>query len=65
MNPKRTAVLWFAGGLLALVVVLALVAGGVVPVPDARHAVAVVGLAGAASALLGERLYLKRRGLAP
>ncbi|WP_227134438.1 hypothetical protein [Halorubellus salinus] len=65
MNPKRTAVLWFAGGLLALVVVLALVAGGVVPVLEAGHVVALVGVAGAASALLGERLYLKRRGLAP
>ena len=65
MNPKRTAVLWFAGGLLALVVVLALVAAGVVPTPAAEHVVAVVGLAGAASALLGERRYLKRRQVAP
>ncbi|MFC6952828.1 hypothetical protein [Halorubellus litoreus] len=60
MNPKRTAVLWFAGGLLALVVVLALVAGGVVPAPDPGHVVAVVGVAGAASALLGERRHLSR-----
>jgi membrane associated rhomboid family serine protease len=63
MNPKRTAVLWFAGGLLALAVVLALVAGGVVPVPEDGHVVAVVGLAGAASALLGERRYVQRRNV--
>ncbi|NHN41024.1 hypothetical protein G9C85_05155 [Halorubellus sp. JP-L1] len=61
MNPKRTAVLWFAGGLLALVVVLALEAGGVVPLLDSEHVVAVVGVAGAASAVLGERRYLRRR----
>lgn len=58
MNPKRTAVLWFAGGLLALVVVLALVAGGVVPAPAPSHVAAVAGVAGAASALLGERRRL-------
>ncbi|WP_323675842.1 hypothetical protein [Halorubellus sp. PRR65] len=62
MNPKRTAVLWFAGGLLALVVVLALAAGGVVPAPEARHVVGLVGVAGAATAFLGERLHLQRAG---
>lgn len=61
MNPKRTAVLWFAGGLLALAVVLALAAAGAVPVLAPRHAVAVAGVAGTASALLGERLHLQRR----
>ena len=60
MNPKRTAVLWFAGGLLALVVVLALAATGVLPVPDSRHVVALAAVAGAASALLGERRHLRR-----
>lgn len=60
MNPKRTAVLWFAGGLLALTVVLALAVTGVVPALAPRHAVAVAGLAGAATAILGERLHLKR-----
>jgi len=61
MNPKRTAVLWFAGGLLALAVVLALAATGVLPVPDSGHAAAVAALAGAASALLGERRHLRER----
>jgi hypothetical protein len=60
MNPKRTAVLWFAGGLLALVVVLALAATGVVPMPDASHVVAIAGVVGAASALAGERRYLRK-----
>ena len=61
MNPKRTAILWFAGGLLALVVVLALAATGVVATPEPAHVAAVAGLAGATSALLGERRYLRRR----
>jgi hypothetical protein len=57
MNPKRTAVLWFAGGLLALVVVLVLAATGVLAPPAPEHVVAIAGVAGAASALLGERRY--------
>lgn len=61
MNPKRTAILWFAGGLLALVVVLALAATDVLASPAPEHVVAIVGVVGAASALLGERRYLKRR----
>jgi hypothetical protein len=65
MNPKRTAVLWFAGGLLALAVVLGLAATGAVPVLPPEHVVAVAATAGAASALLGERLYLRRRELSP
>jgi membrane associated rhomboid family serine protease len=60
MNPKRTAVLWFAGGLLALVVVLALAATGVLALPAAEHVAAVAGAVGAASALLGERRYLRQ-----
>jgi|AntRauTorcE11898_2_1112593.scaffolds.fasta_scaffold02524_3 hypothetical protein len=60
MNPKRTAVLWFAGGLLALALVVALAATGVLPFPDAGHVVALAAIAGAASALLGERRYLRR-----
>lgn len=60
MNPKRTAILWFAGGLLALVVVLALAATGVVPVPDSGHVVALTAAAGAASALAGERRYRRK-----
>jgi len=60
MNPKRTATLWLAGGLLALAVTLALAMTGVVAAPAPRHAVVVAGLAGAASAVLGERLHLQR-----
>jgi hypothetical protein len=60
MNPKRTAVLWFAGGLLALVVVLALAATGIVPMPDAGHVAAIAGVVGGASALAGERRYLRK-----
>lgn len=65
MNPKRIAILWFAGGLLALVVVLAFAATGVLALPAPEHVVAVAGVAGAASALLGERRYLQRDGHAP
>lgn len=58
MNPKRTAVLWFAGGLLALAVVLGLEVTGTLPILPPEHLVAVAALAGAGSALLGERWYL-------
>jgi|GEM_PF-1231252 hypothetical protein len=60
MNPKRTAVLWFAGGLLALAVVLALAVAGALPWLGPGIVVGIAAVAGAASALLGERLHLRR-----
>lgn len=60
MNPKRTAVLWFAGGLLALAVVLALAVAGALPWLEPGVIIGIAAVAGAASALLGERLHLRR-----
>jgi hypothetical protein len=59
MDPKRTAVLWAAGGLLALALVVAFAAVGAIGTVDARVVVVASGLAGATAAILGERLYLR------
>lgn len=58
MNPKRTAILWFAGGLVALALVIAFEVVGVLPLLEPGETIAVAAVAGAASAVLGERLHL-------